>query len=71
MPVTTSTNVIAGVRSGSYVITWSTTTSTATSAVHRIMERKERDHHDVENRHRVVYEAEYDNPKVISPNPYR
>jgi hypothetical protein len=35
------------------------------------MERKERDHHDVENRHRVVYEAEYDNPKVISPNPYR
>jgi hypothetical protein len=71
MPATTSTNVIASARSGSYVIAWSTTTSTPPGAVHRIMESKERDRHDVENRRRVVYEAEYNNPKVIAPNPYR
>jgi hypothetical protein len=31
-------------------------------AVHRIMEREERDRHDVENRRRAQYEADYGRP---------
>jgi hypothetical protein len=33
------------------------------------MERKERDRHDVENRRRSQYEADYDHPKGLVPNP--
>jgi hypothetical protein len=38
-------------------------------AVHRIMEREERDRHDVENRRRAQYEADYGHPEGLVPNP--
>jgi hypothetical protein len=39
--------------------------------VHRIMERKERDRHDVENRRCAQYEADYDHFEGSVPNPDR
>jgi hypothetical protein len=37
-------------------------------AVHRVMEREERDRHDVENRRHAQYEADYDHPEGTVPN---
>jgi hypothetical protein len=35
------------------------------------MEHEERDRHDIENRRRAQYEADYDHPKGPVPNPDR
>jgi hypothetical protein len=39
--------------------------------VHRIMEREERERHDVENRQRALYLANYDHPEGLVANPDR
>jgi hypothetical protein len=35
------------------------------------MEREERDRHDIENRRRAQYEADYGHPEGEAPNPDR
>jgi hypothetical protein len=37
-------------------------------AIHHVMESEECDRHNVEDRRRTTYEADYGHPKVVSPN---
>jgi hypothetical protein len=40
-------------------------------AIHHVMESEECDRHNVEDRRRTTYKADYGHPKVVSPNPDR
>jgi hypothetical protein len=70
--VATSTNATVSAKRENFDIALITIASTPPlCVVHRIMEREERDRHDVENRRCARYEAEYGHSEGPVPNPDR
>jgi hypothetical protein len=64
----TSTSATASVKSDSFEVSSTTIVSMPPGAVHHIMECEDRDRHDVKNRRRAQYEADYGHPEVPIPN---
>jgi hypothetical protein len=67
--VVTSTSTITSVKSESFDVASTMFVSTPPpSVVYQIMEREERDRHDVVNRRHAQYEADYGHPEGPVPN---
>jgi hypothetical protein len=68
LTVDTLTSATMSAKSENFDVASTTIASTPPGAVYRMMEREERDRHDVENWWHAQYKADYDHPEGPVPN---